>query len=242
MKQQHKSFAELQLGPMQAILTAFALMAALTGCAQQIASDVITPLSAENRKEIARALLLTAWQKPSNPSDFKTCVASAEELDAFVGSELKPADSAEQALLKRFATPPEPFRLVTEAKADAIFRRDLNNRREALAEIAGVMQPTGVTHALVVVVEPQIRCRIVLAQPAGPVVPPSQQQHTVDIAATSELINLNTQATLYKAIDRGRRGKEIQLANLRSAESLRLELDAQYVALANRIHQHLSEQ
>ena len=40
-------------------------------------------------------------------------------------------------------------------------------------------------------------------------------------------------------MSRGRRGKEIQLANLRSAESLRAELNTQYVALANEIHRQL---
>jgi len=225
-----------------ACLVAAAFVVMITGCAQQISSDVIVPLSPETRSRIDRALLLTAWKKPTNPNDFKTCIASTEELDAFVGSELKPGDSARETLLQRFARSPEPFALSTDPRATEMFRQSMNNRREVLAEIAGLMRPTGIADALIVLVEPQITCRIVLAQQAGPVVPASQTRHTVDIAATSELINLNTQTTLYKAIDRGRRGREIQLANLRSAESLRSELDAQYVALSNQIHRQLSGQ
>jgi hypothetical protein len=214
----------------------------VAACAHEISSDVIIPLSQETRTRVRRALLLTAWQKPTNPNDFKTCVASTQDLDTFVSSQIKPADSAQQALLQRFSTPPRPFALLTDPKATAIFRKKLSDRRDALAEIASFIVPTGVSDALLVLVEPQISCRIVLAQRAGPIVPPSQQRHTVDIAATSELISLNTQETLYKAIDRGRRGKEIELANLRSAESLRTELNTQYTALANQIYGQLSGQ
>ena len=216
------------------------LLVFLAGCAQQIASDVMTPLSAKNRDRIGRALLITTWEKPSNPADFRTCVANDDDLNQFVDSELKPADSEQQALLQRFSAPPQPFTLVTDPKATALFRKSRRNRREAFSEIANLMRPAGISDALVIVVKPQITCRIVLAQQAGPIVPPSQQRHTVDIAAVSELIALNTQVTLYKAIDRGRRGREIQLANLRSGNSLRTELNAQYTALANQIHRHLS--
>jgi len=240
MKQQSEAPRDLSKRGIQAFLLAAGFLSLLAGCAQQISSDVMTPLSEQNRKGIQRALLLTAWQKPSGPNDFRTCVASNEELTQFVGSELKPADSAQQALLQRFSTSPTPFSLVTDPRATAIFRKGIRNRREAFSEIASVVKPIGVSDALVVVVEPQITCRIVLAQQAGPVVPPSQQRHTVDIATASELIVLTTQVTLYKAIDRGRRGKELQLANLRSADSLRNELNAQYVALANQIFQQLS--
>lgn len=234
---------QLRQEPMQALLFTAAALTVLmlaAACARQISSGVITPLSQENRNQIARALVLTAWQKPANPNDFRSCVANAQELESFVSSELRPAESLQEALLQRFSTPPQPFTLVTEPKADAVFQKNLNNRREAFAEIAGLMRTTGVSYALAVLVEPQITCRIVLKQPAGPVVPRSQQMHTVDIAATSEVVNLNTQATLYKAIDRGRRGKEIRLANLRAAESLRNELEAQYTELADQIHRHLS--
>lgn len=234
---------QLRQRPTRAVLLTAVVITGLTlaaACARQMSSDVITPLSEEDRNQIGRALVLTAWQKPSSPNDFRTCVANAEELEAFVGSELRPADGLQQALLQRFSAPPQPFALVQEPKADAIFQKNLNNRREAFAEIAGLMRTTGVGYALAVLVEPQITCRIVLQQSAGPVVPSSQQTHTVDIAATSELVNLNTQATLYKAIDRGRRGREILLANLRSAESLRDELAAQYTELANQIHRQLS--
>lgn len=225
---------------LQSSLLAVVLMALLTGCAQQVSSDVMTALSAENRNRIRSALLLTAWQKPSNPEDFKTCVASSEELSQFVASELKPADAAQLALLQRFSAPSKPFSLVTDPKATAIFRSGIKYRREAFSEIATLMRPSGVSDALVVVVRPQIMCRIVLAQQAGPIVPPSQQRHIVDISTTSELIDLKPQVTLYKAIDRGRRGREVQLANLRSGDSLRTELKAQYAALANQIFRHLS--
>jgi len=242
MKQQRRTPNGPRYRPLQALLLAGAVLTMVAACAQRISSDVITPLAEETRSRIDQALLLTAWEKPTNPNDFRTCIASAQELDEFVGAELKPADSAQEALLQRFSPPPQPLALLTDPRATALFRKSLANRREALAEIAGLMRPSGVSDALIVLVEPQITCRIVLAQQAGPVVPPSQQRHTVDIATTSELVNLNTQATLYKAIDRGRRGKEIQLANLRSAESLRSELNAQYVALANQIHRQLSGQ
>ena len=181
---------------LQSSLLAALLVAFLAGCAQQISSDLMTPLSAKNRNRIRRALLLTAWQKPSNPADFKTCVADNEELAKFVASELKPADSAQQALLQRFSAAPKPFSLVTDPKATALFRNGIKNRREAFSEISNLMRSTGIRDALVLIVKPQITCPVASAQRAGAIVSRPRQRHTVGIATTSELIDLNPQVAL----------------------------------------------
>lgn len=213
----------------------------LSGCAKTT-SQVVVALSDENRRQLNRVLLLTAWEPPANSGDFRSCFVSREGLYDFVDKELRPDEAIQKDLVAQFnSASPKIADLTTVPQASSMFRSGIEKGQNALPQIQKLIEGQGIQDALTVVVRPEIKCSIVL-RPAGPVVPPSQGLHVVNTTAEASLIRLADGQTLYQGYDLGgvRRRKEIVFASLRQPESLRQELAKQYTDIAANISKQIS--
>ena len=223
------------------ISTFFVPLLMLSGCARTT-SEVVVPLSEDNRRQLGRVLLLTAWEPPARTGDFRSCFVSRDELYAFVDSELRPDEAIQKDLITQFnSASPKTVDLITVPEASSMFRSGIKNGQNRLAQIQKLVAGQGINDALTVVVRPEIKCSIV-TRPAGPVIPSSQELHVVNTTAEATLIRLNGGQTLYRSDDRGgvRRSKEIVFASLRQPESLREELAKQYTDIAANIAKQIS--